>query len=276
MYNINPLTLDDRARHLIHQVADDCEAGSLGSASVAVYDTAWVSMVCRHDQWVFPKCFQYLLDTQAANGGWDSGYSLDDGLLNTMASLLALVAHAKGPSADVYDNMPDLQARISKAKSYLGANFQLWEVDTAMNVGFEILVPAMLSMLEIEDIHFEFPGRKALNALKTSKMNRFDVETFYSSPSAQLHSLEGLVGRIDFDRLCHHKTLGSMMGSPASTAAYLIHASVWDDEAERYIRKVIDKGSGQSRGGVPSVFPMPVFESTWVKPRSFKCMIDKV
>lgn len=54
------------------------------------------------------------------------------------------------------------------------------------------------------------------------------------------------------------------MASPASTAAYLIHASTWDEEAERYVRKVIVEGQGNGVGGVPSVFPTTIFEMTWV------------
>lgn len=133
-----------------------------------------------------------------------------------------------------------------------------------MRVGFEVLLPAHLSMLEDEDIKFNFPGKKALHALNALKMKKFNKEKFYDSPSTFLHSLEGFVGQVDFDRLSHHTTFGSMMASPASTAAYLIHSSTWDDSAEQYIRTVIDKGAGKGTGGVPSAFPIPIFESTWV------------
>lgn len=55
------------------------------------------------------------------------------------------------------------------------------------------------------------------------------------------------------------------MASPASTAAYPIHSSTWDDEAESYLRTVIAEGAGEGRGGVPSTYPTPTFESTWVR-----------
>ena len=86
----------------------------------------------------------------------------------------------------------------------------------------------------------------------------------YGGHTTLLHSLEAFVGEIDFDMLKDRKTFGSMMGSPASTAAYLMNASRWDSEAEDYLRKVMDEGQGKGSGGVPSVFPMPVFEATWV------------
>ena len=55
------------------------------------------------------------------------------------------------------------------------------------------------------------------------------------------------------------------MASPALTTAYLMHSSIWDDEAELCIRKVLDEGEGEGSGGLPSVFPIPIFEATWVR-----------
>ena len=57
------------------------------------------------------------------------------------------------------------------------------------------------------------------------------------------------------------------MASPASTAAFLMQSSVWNIDAESYLRNVIHNGSGKGNGGVPSVFPMPIFEITWVRGR---------
>ncbi|KAI0005817.1 hypothetical protein F4779DRAFT_31181 [Xylariaceae sp. FL0662B] len=54
-----------------------------------------------------------------------------------------------------------------------------------------------------------------------------------------------------------------MMGSPSSTATYLIHSSTWDDAAERYLRDVVRNGSGQRTGGVLSAWPTTVFETSW-------------
>lgn len=78
------------------------------------------------------------------------------------------------------------------------------------------------------------------------------------------HSLEAFIGKIDFDQIVQHKVSGSMFGSPSSTAAYLMNASAWDDEAEDYLRQVIRKSVGQGSGGVPGVYPTTHFEYTWV------------
>ncbi|KAF2820523.1 hypothetical protein CC86DRAFT_237655, partial [Ophiobolus disseminans] len=38
-----------------------------------------------------------------------------------------------------------------------------------------------------------------------------------------LHSLEAFIGKIDFTKLRHRKVKRSMLGSPSSTAAYLMN-----------------------------------------------------
>jgi hypothetical protein len=81
--------------------------------------------------------------------------------------------------------------------------------------------------------------------------------------------LEGFIGLVDFKNLRHQSTLGSMLASPSSTAAYLIHNPIWDQEAEAYLRHVVLKGSGKGSGGVPSTFPTTVFELAWVSPNLY-------
>lgn len=260
--------LESRAQKLVQSLADGCESGTLGSATVAIYDTAWVSMIIKHvdgrDQWLFPECFHFLLDNQLSEGSWESYASLDDGILNTLAALLALKKHS---NAGIPENNIDsfsLDVPISKARSYLEEKLPDWDVDSGIHVGFEILVPALLAMLETEQMYFSFPGRHLLQKLRDAKLAKFDPQMIYNGQTTLVHSLEALVSEIDFDMLSRSKTFGSMMGSPASTAAYLMHSSQWDPEAEIYLRKVIDDGEGKGNGAVPSVFPTPVFETTWV------------
>ena len=260
--------LDSSARLLLQRVLSGCQHHDLGSATVAVYDTAWVSMISKVDQgqtrWLFPECFRFLLEEQMPNGGWGSFASREDGLLNTMAALLAMKKHSKVSIAADQLDAPELDFSILRATNYVQANLQDWDVEASMHVSFEILVPALLSMLELEHIQFNFPARHSLERLRNVKLSKFDPEKLYESPKTLLHSLEAFVGLVNYDRFARHKTFGSMMASPASTAAYLMHCSAWDDEAESYIRKVIQQGAGKGNGGVPSVFPTPIFEVTWV------------
>lgn len=69
-----------------------------------------------------------------------------------------------------------------------------------------------------------------------------------------------LIGLIDFSRVAHHKVNGSIIASPSSTAAYLIHTTTWDNEAEDYLRHMISEGKGRGGGGVPSTLLSTHFE----------------
>ncbi|OTB18376.1 hypothetical protein K445DRAFT_309112 [Daldinia sp. EC12] len=55
-----------------------------------------------------------------------------------------------------------------------------------------------------------------------------------------------------------------MMASPASTAAYLMNSSSWDDEAETYLRTVLHRPNNLDRGSVPCAWPTSIFEVSWV------------
>src|SRR5271170_5084509 len=68
------------------------------SMSGSIYDTAWVSMVSKsvegNHTWLFPASFQCIWDTQNEEGGWEGGDPID-GIVNTLACLLAMQRHLK-------------------------------------------------------------------------------------------------------------------------------------------------------------------------------------
>ncbi|PVI05738.1 aphidicolan-16beta-ol synthase [Periconia macrospinosa] len=243
-----------------------------GCMSCAVYDTAWVSMVIKNDsngkRWLFPESFDYLISTQSDDGSWKSGTpSHVDGILNTAASLLSLQRHRLEPLNTTSHALENIDGRIHLAASSLASQLKEWDVAETAHVGFEIIVPSLLQLLRAEDssTNFEFDGGEVLQQIHGAKMSRFKPEMLYGpEASTAIHSLEAFIGKIDFDRLAHHKTNGSMMASPSSTAAYLIHASEWDEEAEVYLRRVIAEGAGKGSGSVPSAFPSAFFECTWI------------
>lgn len=240
--------------------------------SIAVYDTAWLSMIRNENathksSWLFPECFEYLLDNQHANGGWESYISYVDGIINTLPSLLAMLKHREITENDVEEttlNSRDLHKRIDRAIAYLQKKFEHWDVQACHHVGFEILIPALLQSLSEYGILFEFPGRQTLETFNRQKLSKFNPRQIYEQKTSILHSLEALIGHIDFTKLSHHKTFGSMMASPSSTAAYLMNIDHWDIEAEHYLRKVVRCGGGNGKGGVPSAYPCLIFQTTWV------------
>ena len=251
-------SLDYLARKLVQNLATSLEYGEIGSASVSIYDTAWVSMITKdyddQPQWLFPESFQFLLDTQLPDGSWESYASLEDGILNTLASLLALVRHSKANLKDPENDSHHLSTRIEKAQQALEGKFQTRDVEFGVSVGLEILIPTLLTALDEEHIDFSFPQKKLLQDLKDVKMTKFNPQLLYQTQTTYLHSLEAFVGVVDFDRLSQQKGFGSMMGSPASTAVYIMNCSTWDNEAESYLRKVVKMGQGKGCGGVPSFF----------------------
>ncbi|KAF2964174.1 hypothetical protein GQX73_g9398 [Xylaria multiplex] len=240
----NANRLADDAKSLIRTALENyTDKYGLGAMSVAAYDTAWVAMVTKvvdgQKQWLFPECFEYVLSTQSEDGGWTIGSGAQiDGILNTAGPLLALKRHHAEPLQLQHDAQ-DLASRIEKATASLRSQLSAWDVSTTEHVGFEIIVPAMLELLEKEDpsLVFEFTA---------------------------LHSLESFIGKLDFDKVKHHRVHGSMLGSPSSTAAYMMHSSEWDDESEEYLRHVIKFAAGRGSGAVPSAFPSTHFEITWM------------
>lgn len=262
--------LEAKAKALIQRLADGCERQNKGSLTLAIYDTAWVSMISKtvegKPHWLFPECFQFIMDNQLPDGGWESYASEVDGILNTMAALLAMIKHSRMAGDSEAGAAAVLDERISKATAHLATKLREWNVEASLHVGFEILVPALLTVLEQEKVTFTFAGRQTLLALHRKKLEKLDPRILYADNATTfLHSLEAFIGLIDFDKVRHHKIHGSMLASPSSTAAYLMHSSSWDDEAEEYIRNVIANGGGNRSGGVPSVYPCDIFELTWVR-----------
>ena len=239
--------------------------GEFGSMSCSVYDTAWVSMVAKplmvQKYWLFPECFQFVLDQQSEDGSWGGDGCEIDGILNTAASLLALKKHMDSPLQMTFLTKSDLEPKLHKGIKTLDAMLQVWNVEATVHVGFEVLVPSILKLLAEKDIHFKFDGEEALDSLRRQKMRGFDprkLEQIHSSTA--LHSLEALIGTIDFNSFSQYLKHGAMMASPSSTAAFLMYTTEWSEEAESYLRGVITSSSGGGKGGVPSAYPSTYFE----------------
>ncbi|KAL8882665.1 MAG: hypothetical protein Q9198_000378 [Flavoplaca austrocitrina] len=211
--------------------------------------------------WLFPSAFNFILERQLDNGGWSSveasmrDRSWDvDRILNTIAALLALLTR-RSSEVEVPD---DIEERIARANTTLCAMLQSWDAGSSDNIGFEVLIPAHLDMLEKYDLRYQFPARPHLMALHEQNMRLAKPESLYGKePSTLLYSLEGMIGKIDFDRISQHKNQGSMLFSPSSTAAYLMSTTCWDAEAETYLRNCMQYQ------GVPEVYPTNIFEITW-------------
>ena len=256
-----------RAHMLVRQLVDKHDPlYGIGSLTCSIYDTAWVSMVTKsiegHTQWLYPDAFECLLKTQHHDGGWHSSSCDTDGILNTLAALLALCKHVTTPH-QLQHLQDDLEHRRTRAVYYLETNLSQWDVSATTSDGFEILVPKLLHLVAAEGFDFHFAGRAVLEDLRAKAAVKINPSLLYSAVrSSAARFLEGLIGEIDFDRVSQHRISGSIMSSPASTAAYLIHSTIWDQDAEDYLTHILSVGNERSFGGVPSQYPSTVFEVT--------------
>ncbi|KAI4213987.1 MAG: hypothetical protein LQ351_003391 [Letrouitia transgressa] len=256
----------DIIQEIIALTDEHGSASRFGSFSGAIYDTAWLSMISKvtsgHQSPLFPECFNYLLTSQQEDGAWGATASQVDGILNSLAGLLALATRRRSNQIGSLESS-SLDWRIERSYLAIRDLLQDWDVNQSVHVGFEILVPSLLRQLESFDIHFDFPGHSTLMHLHDQKLRKFDFTLVYSTESTTLlHSLEAFVGLVDFDRVGHHCSEASgIFGSPAATAAYLINAAAWDDRAEIYLRTVV-VANGKA-GAVPSAYPTCLFEISW-------------
>ncbi|KAH8836465.1 hypothetical protein MCOR27_008909 [Pyricularia oryzae] len=266
-------TLKSAAKGLIARLSSINDPKyAFSTASVEIYDTAWVAMVTKgsgeQKRWLFPESFYHLLKSQADDGSW--GYhpqTKASGILGTGAAVLALYKHLKEP-LQLHDvSSEEIRKRIILGSESLRTQLQNWDdVLTTNHIGIEIVAPALLDYLKQEDpaLDFEFPAQAGLREMNAQKMSRFKPEHLYEAKvSTAAHSLEAFVGKIDFDRVRGHLWRGSMMASPSSTAAYLMYASVWDDEAEGFLQHVLKAGAGHGDGSMPGTFPTSYFEYSW-------------
>ncbi|KAF2183913.1 Ent-kaurene synthase [Zopfia rhizophila CBS 207.26] len=264
-------SLKPEASLLIEQLATKIKHGRPSSSmSTSTYDTAWVSMVAKSEsngkRWLFPESFQVILDTQQLDGSW-SGASELDTILNTMAALLSILMHnSESDIAGGFGIPSDITARTSRAATWLHSRMRKFKIsDCTDNVAFEILLLNLLKRLEVYGMSFPVPGLSEIFKMSEKKFQKLNLEAIYAGQkSTVLHSLEALIGRADFDRLRGQLVHGSMMGSPSSTAAYLMCVSEWDFEAEDYLRRVFEDGEGKGTGAFPSAFPTEIFETSWV------------
>lgn len=233
------------------------------SMSGSLYDTAWVSMVMKvvdgELTWLFPASFECIYEVQAESGGWEGADEVDE-IVNGLACLLSLQRHYKLDTGNV-----DLADKVDKAKDFLTAKLNKWNMSMTENSAFEILVPSMLDLLESEEIELKFRDSDKLRDLNQQRLTRINTTILHKYPSTILHSLESFIGTIDFDKMSHHLRDGSMMGSPASTAAYLMNVTKWDDNAERYLRDAVENGKRIREGMVTDVYPISTFEFALVK-----------
>ncbi|KAL8823523.1 MAG: hypothetical protein Q9191_005776 [Dirinaria sp. TL-2023a] len=262
---------------VLRPLALELEQGyGLGSMTCSIYDTAWVSCISKPSdngsrQWLFVSSFRSLLDSQSADGGWHWPPQRDPEdaagtILSSLAALFAIKQHVNNP-LQLIRLQDEANDRWSRGILYMSESLRgPWRL-SGYSVGFEILVPALLELLETEGAVFAFPGKRELFLRRDSRLSRVLVgQQLDKVPSTLLHSVEALYGdmRFSFDTLRDCLVNGSLMGSPSATAAFLMRCKEWDGSAEAYLRLTLSNGAGNGSGEVPSAYPSTNFELIWV------------
>ncbi|KAL8803019.1 MAG: hypothetical protein Q9182_003445 [Xanthomendoza sp. 2 TL-2023] len=262
------IDLESKANSLVQVLCADyaCETPK-SSLTGHVYNTAWVSMIRKSSNgvqhWLFPQAFDFVLERQLEDGSWQPlrpsagpGHCVRDidSIVNTLGALVALLFRQ-----ETGDGVPeDLEPRIRQGDAALRKTLQSWDITSSDTVGFELIVPAHLKTLEKYNLRYDFPARSHLMKIHQQRVGKLSPEYLYGNePSTLLHSLETMVGQIDFDRLAHHQVHGGIFSSPSSTAAYLMNTSVWSVDAEDYLRKAMGSGAA------PESYPTNIFEISW-------------
>ncbi|KAF2820882.1 hypothetical protein CC86DRAFT_397733 [Ophiobolus disseminans] len=245
-----------------------------GSFSPSLYDTAWLAMITMEDEptaRLFPQCLGLLLQSQQPDGTWPSYASLTDGILVSLAALLSIATVRARSSVSAGEDLTYTRC-IERGVVGLNKLLQSWDVGKLVHVGFELLTTSLMRQLEELSIALAFPGQANLTRLHFEKMRNVSPELLYGpNQTTLLHSVEAFVGVIEFEKIRHHCSAASgIFGSPAATAAYLIHSPEWDHEAERYLRKTV--AAYGDTGEVPSAFPTPLFEMSW----AFSSMLSPI
>ena len=236
----------------------------------SIYDTAWMACVSREVAgrrlWWFPNSFSYLLDHVLEQGGWDAEHGDTGSLLNSLMGLYALVLHQEWPYQLCPVPSSTLPGIIRSTSARVQEALDNWDIAKATEVGFEVLLPTVLELLDQKGIRFTFPCRDQLLDIRSAKLANIRYECIYNGqlPSI-IHSLEAFYNDPDFDydRMRPQAVSGSMLGSPSATTAYLMRCSQWDVEAEAYLNIVLNRGTGLGSGAVPSAYPSNCFELLW-------------
>ncbi|KAJ5537187.1 hypothetical protein N7513_010373 [Penicillium frequentans] len=259
------------ALRLVQDLLQNCDPSyGIGTVTSSVWDTAWVSMLRSKDgeSWAFPECFEYLLKSQASNGGWGNPFRDIEQIYCSLVAILAMKAHLNTLCEYSEEQWIEIDLRCSRAIQFVKETLPSWSIDNtddSLPVGFELCLPVLLQQLEKYGLIFNVPGIERINKMREMKLGKIPAETLYGeSKLAVSYSLEGFIGHVDFDRINHQKVLGSMSASPASTAVYMMYRSSWDHEAEAYLRQVVNLSINEENRDIPAFYPSTTFETTWV------------
>ncbi|KAL4312575.1 hypothetical protein GQ457_01G053180 [Hibiscus cannabinus] len=234
--------------------------GSMGDGEIScsAYDTAWVALiedVNGSGSPQFPCTLQWIANNQLPDGSWGDGHVFlaHDRLINTLACVVALKTW--NVHRDKYEKgVSFFKDNISKLGDESAAH---------MPIGFEVAFPSLLNIartLNIKVPH-DCPEFHQIYEQRDLKLTRIPKEIMHDVPTTLLHSLEGMSG-LDWDKLLKLQCQdGSFLFSPSSTAFAFMQTK--DDNCLQYLTEIVPRFDG----GVPTVFPVDLFQRIWTVDR---------
>ncbi|XP_027935618.1 ent-copalyl diphosphate synthase, chloroplastic-like [Vigna unguiculata] len=227
-----------------------------GEITVSAYDTAWVGLVKKNvgdtNSPQFPSCLEWIANNQLHDGSWGDAqlFIAHDRILNTLACVVALRSWNMHPQ------------KCEKGMQFFKENLCKLQDENPehMPIGFEVTFPSLLDLARILDVEVpdDSPILKNILAMRDLKLKKIPREILHKVPTTLLHSLEGMQN-LDWKQLLKLQCQdGSFLFSPSSTAYALIQTK--DENAHKYLDKTLHKFNG----GVPNVYPVDLFEHTWI------------
>jgi halimadienyl-diphosphate synthase len=217
------------------------------------YDTAWLARLKSPSSQdaIWPDLMEWLLAHQHDDGSWGSPIEYyHDRIICTLAAAIALGQNGQSKHA---------QIALKRAERYLWHHLHLLPRDPFELVGFELILPTLLS--EAHQMGLDVPTHTCgYGEIQTAKLRMIPPDMLYSPHISTVLSLEFLGRSGDPSRL--RKALtdnGSLGNSPAATAYYLTLCQECDPQALQYLETV------QSHmDHIVPFYPFRTFELTWV------------
>ncbi|KAH9723884.1 Ent-copalyl diphosphate synthase [Citrus sinensis] len=249
--------------HIIKSMLGSMDGGEI---STSAYDTAWVALIKDidgNDAPQFPSCLQWIADNQLPDGSWgdDKIFLAHDRLINTLACIAAL------KSWNVHLD------KCEKGISFVKGNLSKLENENEEHTtcGFEVAFPSLLEIARSLDIEIPDHSHVLQNiyAMRNFKLKRIPKEKLHSVPTTLLFSLEGMP-ELDWEKLMKLQFQnGSFLFSLSSTAYAFMQTQ--DENCLKYLTQVVRRFNG----GVPSSYPMDLFERLWAVDRLQRLRISR-
>ncbi|KAG9287570.1 hypothetical protein G9A89_019631 [Geosiphon pyriformis] len=266
---------EDEKRHWI----------GFGDISMSGYDTAWLSMVPEAQykriqmpskfKLAFPECFTWLIDVQHVEGG-SNGFGYQS-VSSAMATLLALGKFRINTESFFEEKLTELgisreqyDHAFLRNEAFLRLALNQWDIhETSSASGAELIIPYHLTELEKFEppITLEFPNQAEL--FQDNNVNILK-DIFFLAEEHQrttiLHWLEAFIGAMNlsyFQTSDFRANNGSYGSSPAATAAVLIGSDDWDNEAFKFLKRLLAKRPtfATNFGLVPTICDLGIFEA---------------